>query len=58
MQGAPEATALLGLDAVFAGGATAMVLQVLGAVLGVLQVALAVEMVLRAWVGLGALNGY
>jgi multiple antibiotic resistance protein len=39
------------------GGVTAMVLQVLGAVLGVLQVALAVEMVLRALRQLGVLNG-
>ena len=39
------------------GGVTAMVLQVLGAVLGVLQVALAVEMILRALRQLGVLNG-
>jgi multiple antibiotic resistance protein len=39
------------------GGATAMILQVLGAVLGVLQVALAVEMLLRALYQLGVLNG-
>jgi multiple antibiotic resistance protein len=37
------------------GGVTAMVLQVLGAVLGVLQVALAVEMILRGLHGLGVL---
>jgi multiple antibiotic resistance protein len=39
------------------GGVTAMVLQVLGAVLGVLQVALAVEMILRGLYALGVLNG-
>jgi multiple antibiotic resistance protein len=39
------------------GGATAMVLQIVGAVLGVLQVALAIEMVLRAMRQLGVLNG-
>jgi multiple antibiotic resistance protein len=39
------------------GGATAMALQILGAVLGVLQVALAVEMILRALRQLGALHG-
>ena len=37
------------------GGVTAMVLQVLGAVLGVLQVALAVEMILRGLRELGVL---
>ena len=37
------------------GGVTAMVLQVLGAVLGVLQVALAVEMILRGLHELGLL---
>ena len=37
------------------GGVTAMVLQVLGAVLGVLQVALAVEMILRGLRELGLL---
>jgi hypothetical protein len=57
MQGAPEATALLGLGAVFTGGAAAMVLQILGAVLAVLQVALAVEMILRALRQLGVWNG-
>ena len=41
MQSAPEGTALVGL----------------GAVLGVLQVALAVEMILRALRELGVLNG-
>jgi small neutral amino acid transporter SnatA (MarC family) len=34
-----------------------MVLQILGAVLGVLQVALAVEMILRALLELGVLRG-
>ena len=38
------------------GGVTAMVLQVLGAVLGVLQVALAVEMILRGLHELGLLQ--
>ena len=32
-------------------------LQILGAVLGVLQVALAIEMILRALRGIGALHG-
>jgi multiple antibiotic resistance protein len=39
------------------GGITVMVLQILGAVLGVLQVALAVEMILRALLELGVLRG-
>jgi multiple antibiotic resistance protein len=39
------------------GGVTVMVLQILGAVLGVLQVALAVEMILRAVRELGVLRG-
>lgn len=39
------------------GGATAMALKILGAVLGVLQVALALEMILRALRGLGVLHG-
>lgn len=39
------------------GGVAAMALQVLGAVLGVLQVALAVEMILRGLYTLGVLNG-
>jgi small neutral amino acid transporter SnatA (MarC family) len=38
-------------------GVTVLVLQVLGAVLGVLQVALAVEISLRALRQLGVLNG-
>jgi small neutral amino acid transporter SnatA (MarC family) len=36
---------------------TVLVLQVLGAVLGVLQVALAVEIILRALQHLGVLSG-
>ncbi|MGH8698096.1 MAG: MarC family protein [Burkholderiales bacterium] len=39
------------------GGVTVMVLQILGAVLGVLQVALAIEMILRALRELGVLDG-
>jgi multiple antibiotic resistance protein len=39
------------------GGVTVMVLQIVGAVLGVLQVALAVEMILRALRELGVLSG-
>ena len=38
-------------------GAAVVVLQILGAVLGVLQVALAIEMILRASRQLGVLNG-
>jgi multiple antibiotic resistance protein len=39
------------------GGVTIMALQILGAVLGVLQVALAVEMIVRALHDLGVLRG-
>lgn len=39
------------------GGATVVVLQILGAVLGVLQVALAVELILRALRQLRVLHG-
>jgi multiple antibiotic resistance protein len=39
------------------GGVTIMVLQIVGAVLGVLQVALATEMILRALHELGVLHG-
>jgi multiple antibiotic resistance protein len=39
------------------GGLTVMVLQIVGAILGVLQVALAVEMVLRALQELGVIQG-
>jgi multiple antibiotic resistance protein len=39
------------------GGVTVMVLQIFGAVLGVLQVALAIEMILRALRELGVLHG-
>jgi multiple antibiotic resistance protein len=39
------------------GGVAVMVLQILGAVLGVLQVALAVEMIVRALHDLGVLRG-
>jgi multiple antibiotic resistance protein len=39
------------------GGVTLMVLQILGAVLGVLQVALALELILRGLRGLGVLPG-
>ena len=39
------------------GGVTVMVLQVIGAVLGVLQVAIAVDMILRALRELGVLHG-
>jgi multiple antibiotic resistance protein len=39
------------------GGVTVMVLQVIGAVLGVLQVAIAIDMILRALHELGVLHG-
>ena len=39
------------------GGVTVMVLQVIGAVLGVLQVAIATDMILRALHELGLLHG-
>jgi multiple antibiotic resistance protein len=39
------------------GGVTVMVLQIIGAVLGVLQVAMAIEMILRALRELGLLHG-
>jgi multiple antibiotic resistance protein len=39
------------------GGVTVMVLQVIGAVLGVLQVAIAIDMILRALHELGLLHG-
>jgi multiple antibiotic resistance protein len=39
------------------GGVTVMVLQIIGAVLGVLQVALAIDMILRALRELGLLHG-
>ena len=39
------------------GSVTLMVLRILGAVLGVLQVALAVEMIIRALHGVGVLHG-
>ena len=39
------------------GGITVMVLQIAGAVLGVLQVALAVDMILRALRELNVLHG-
>ncbi len=39
------------------GGVTIMVLQIVGAVLGVLQVAVAIEMILRALQELGVLPG-
>jgi multiple antibiotic resistance protein len=39
------------------GGVTAMVFRIFGAVLGVLQLALAVEMILRALHGIGVLQG-
>ena len=37
------------------GGVTVMVLQVIGAVLGVLQIAIAIDMILRALHELGVL---
>jgi hypothetical protein len=56
MQNAPEVTAPIGLGAVFT-----LLFVTLGplkiAVLGVLQVALAVEMILRGLSGLGVLRG-
>ena len=39
------------------GGSTLMVLRIVGAVLGVLQVALAVEMLLKSFRELGVMNG-
>jgi small neutral amino acid transporter SnatA (MarC family) len=38
------------------GGVTVMVLQVIGAVLGVLQIAIAIDMILRALHELGVLH--
>jgi multiple antibiotic resistance protein len=49
--------AMLFARRIMGSGVTVIVLQVLGAVLGVLQVALAVEMILRGLHGLGVLPG-